>query len=106
MIWLKRILTVVLVLAFHAFESRAAWGDYDPSFGFQGVVGDPVTGHIPQGIVIQPDGKILITGYRTLTVGGKGFFLRRYLANGQLDTSFGTNGAAFGPEIISRGSDH
>ncbi len=102
-----RILTVVLVVTFHALEIKAAWGDYDTSFGFRGVAADPVTGHTPQGIVVQPDGKILVTGSRTLVTGGRGFFLRRYLASGQLDTSFGTNGAASGPEqLLSRGSDH
>jgi uncharacterized delta-60 repeat protein len=52
-------------------------------------------------VALQPDGKILVTGYRTSTTGGERFFLRRYLANGSLDTAFGTNGAAIGPEANS-----
>ncbi|PYT00031.1 MAG: hypothetical protein DMF63_08660 [Acidobacteria bacterium] len=86
--------------------TNAAWGDFDTSFGFQGVTVDPITGYVPLSTAIQPDGKILVTGYRTTSFGRKGFFLRRYLSDGQLDTSFGTNGAALGPETNSFTTDY
>jgi len=91
-LWLAIALTVI----FLPLETKAAWGDFDPTFGSNGTVIDPVTGYIPKSLAIQPDGKILVTGYRILITGGRGrgFFLRRYLSNGQLDASFGKNGAA------------
>lgn len=84
----------------------AAWGDLDTSFGFQGAAIDTVTGYHPRGIAVQPDGKILVTGYRTSALSGERFFLRRYLSNGSLDTAFGTNGAAIGPETNSISTDY
>lgn len=97
---------IIFMMTFQAFETKAAWGDFDTSFGFQGATVDPITGYKPLSVAIQPDGKILVTGYRTTIFGGKGFFLRRYLSDGQLDTTFGTNGAAIGPETHFINSDY
>ncbi len=90
----KLLVVIAFVMIFQAIETKAAWGDYDPSFGFGGVAVDLVTGYVPKDVALQPDGKILVTGYRNSSLGGKSFFLRRYLSNGQTDTSFGNNGAA------------
>ena len=94
------VVAVAFMLLIQIVETKAAWGDFDTSFGFQGVAGDTVTGHHPRSIAIQPDGKILVTGYKDTIFGDSGFFLRRYLSNGQLDTAFGNNGAAIIPGIL------
>lgn len=56
-----------------------------------------------KGMVLQPDGKIVVGGY-TNTGDGLRFAVARFLANGQLDTLFGTGGTAYIPESIIRGS--
>jgi uncharacterized delta-60 repeat protein len=93
-----KLAVIASALSIYSIPTNAAWGSFDTSFGFQGSTIDTVTGHHPQGVALQMDGKILVTGYRTTQVSGDRFFLRRYLSNGQLDTAFGTNGAAIGPE--------
>ncbi len=65
-------------------------GSLDTSFGTNGLVvnsfGDQVFA-----VVLQPDGKILVAG-RSLLMGLFKFGIARYLADGSLDTSFGTDG--------------
>lgn len=97
---------VILATFLLPVQIVADWGDFDSTFGFGGVSVDQVTGHWPKNVVIQSDGKILVTGYRVTGFNGKAFFLRRYLPNGNLDTAFGTNGAATGPESNSFRSDY
>ncbi len=95
--------SILTVLSSSAF---ATWGDYDTTFGFLGAAVDQtVTNHTPLGVAVQPDGKILITGYRIVS-GHKRFFLRRYLSNGQVDTSFGNNGSASWGSIINLVADY
>ena len=100
------VVAVAFSLTVQTVETKAAWGDFDTSFGFQGVTVDTVTGHIPYDTAIQPDGKILVSGYKISILGGKAFFLRRYLSNGQLDTTFGKNGAATNSEAMLRLADY
>ena len=102
--WKYFIAALALLLSLHGLTAYAAWGDLDTSFGFQGAAVDPITGYMPRGILIQPDGKILVAGYRSSVFGGTAFFLRRYLSNGSLDTHFGTQGAAIGPEVNTKKS--
>ncbi|MBN2015298.1 hypothetical protein JW766_00505 [Candidatus Dojkabacteria bacterium] len=45
-------------------------------------------------VEIQTDGKIIVTGYRQIW-NNRQLVVLRYNTNGSLDTSFGTNGAAF-----------
>jgi uncharacterized delta-60 repeat protein len=60
-------------------------GTLDPMFGTGGVVTTGVvTVEVPSGVVVQPDGKILVADGE----------LVRLLPNGQLDSSFGTGGQA------------
>ncbi|MCC2974589.1 hypothetical protein [Massilia sp. IC2-476] len=73
-------------------------GSIDTGFGSGGVVKAHLTdGHdVFAHIAVQPDGKIIAYGTVGATqssagVGGE-LMVMRYLANGQLDTSFGTNG--------------
>ncbi len=100
------LVSLIFTLSFQTFEAKAAWGDFDTSFGFQGVTFETITGYHPRSVAIQTDGKILVTGYRITPFGGKGFFLRRYLSNGNLDTAFGTNGGVIGPETNSINTDY
>lgn len=67
-------------------------GTLDPTFGSNGIVrtsiGYPSVSDSPVAVHILQDGRILIGGQAD----GTDFALARYLANGQLDASFGTNG--------------
>jgi uncharacterized delta-60 repeat protein len=70
-------------------------GSLDTSFGTGGIVttavGSPAdTGYVFD-LALQPDGKILATGY-TRVGSSYVFGLLRYNANGSLDTTFGTGG--------------
>ncbi|HCQ11935.1 hypothetical protein, partial [Flavobacterium sp.] len=68
-------------------------GTFDTSFGTLGKVQTPMIGQsLPYSIAIQTDGKILMGGYVLNGSNGYDFALVRYLSNGTLDTSFGTNG--------------
>ncbi|MBC7901274.1 MAG: hypothetical protein H7070_14610 [Saprospiraceae bacterium] len=94
---------------FAAGESQAAWGDIDPTFGTNGNYTDPTNGLYPGGMSVQPDGKILVTGYYNVSVNltaKKRFFLRRYLADGGLDLSFGNNGVAILTGLIVTNADY
>ncbi len=69
-------------------------GSLDSSFGTGGIVitavGSPADGYAYD-LALQPDGKILATGY-TRVGSTYSFGLVRYNANGSLDTSFGSGG--------------
>ena len=43
-------------------------------------------------MALQTNGEIIVAGYATLPIGGKGFALARYNTNGALDNTFNTNG--------------
>ena len=63
------------------------------SFGTDGKVRTDFAGDedAPEDVVIQPDGKIVVAGYRDFN-GVPGFAVARYLPNGAPDTSFDTDG--------------
>ena len=65
---------------------RTLAGHLDPEFGKGGVVVNPAA-HSGVGLVILPDAKIVTAGS-----GNHRIFLSRYEANGDPDSSFGTNG--------------
>ena len=77
----------------------------DPSFGTGGVVLGPANGSTgtalsaASAVVVQPDGKIVVAGLATpssfsdISVPST-LVVRRYAANGALDTTFGTDGQA------------
>lgn len=102
----KLLLAITLTVMFQPIAARAAWGDFDQTFGFGGTAIDAVTGYVPRSVKIQPDGKVLVAGYRNLIAGGKGFFLRRYLSSGQIDVLFGKNGEATSNQIVFINSDY
>ena len=59
-------------------------GTLDTSFRFDGKITNPLVKEI-QSLLVQPDGKIVIGGYKEII---------RYNANGTIDTSFGNEGVA------------
>jgi uncharacterized delta-60 repeat protein len=70
-------------------------GNLDSTFGNAGKVLTPIANSISFGnqMVIQNDGKIVIAGYSSINIGiSYDFALIRYLNNGTIDSSFGTNG--------------
>jgi len=79
-----------------------ASGSLDAGFGTGGKVFTQVPGAWntwPVALTVQPDGRILVAGNATFattrkgkTTLGRALYLARYLADGRLDTSFGTDG--------------
>ena len=68
-------------------------GTPDTSFGTSGVVVFGNQGTVPIGVVIQPDGKILVGSAAGQNVdGGGGFAIARFNSNGSFDNSFGNGG--------------
>jgi uncharacterized delta-60 repeat protein len=84
----------LLILLFN-IPAWSAAGDLDASFGQNGITLPPgFNGNsYATAIALQPDGKIIAGGTVPTPPGGfPGFGLARYLPNGALDTTFGTNG--------------
>ena len=71
-------------------------GTPDASFGSGGVVTTDIAGGSQQanGVVVQPDGRIVVGGYSGRSTGTFDFALARYNADGTLDAGFGTAGTA------------
>ena len=64
-------------------------GSLDASFGGDGTVVTASSDSRAYGVVVQPDGRIVVAGYA-----GQKFALVRYTVDGNLDTTFGTGGIA------------
>ena len=101
-----KLLLVSIILAGAAINASAAWGDLDTSFGSGGTYQEASTNYIPADVVVQPDGKILVTGCSLASNGKKRFMLRRYLSSGALDTAFGNNGSAVINVLININYDY
>src|SRR6266566_8474684 len=71
-------------------------GQLDASFGNGGVVVTDGGLSAPTSVVVQSDGKILVTASRD---GGGGATRARYNPDGSLDSTFGNNGIADGSII-------
>jgi uncharacterized delta-60 repeat protein len=70
-------------------------GSPDPSFGNGGVIYSSLADSAGSGVVLQPNGKILVCGnasVKTKGVTSDAFLVTRYNANGTLDSSFATRG--------------
>ncbi|MEJ7623012.1 MAG: carboxypeptidase regulatory-like domain-containing protein [Pyrinomonadaceae bacterium] len=100
----------VLLLATLSTFVFAAQGDLDPTFGQGGRVMTNITvpGYqyfypVTESMLVQPDGKILVCGrfWEDGLSFWYGTYIVRYLPDGTLDTSFGTNGkvAVIGPGV-------
>jgi uncharacterized delta-60 repeat protein len=77
----------------------ATAGGLDPSFGSGGLVATDFGGRTPQGIALQPDGKIIVVG------GSPDVALARYNPDGTLDGTFGSGGlvtTVFGFAAVGR----
>lgn len=69
-------------------------GSIDTSFGSNGVVIQPIGNSHDQarGVVVQDDGKLVVAGITNNASTSYDIFVARYLSDGSLDTSFGSNG--------------
>lgn len=87
-----------ILLFFISFTNTLAFaqdGSLDTSFGDGGKVVTNVNGNErANGLIIQPDGKIVVAGYTYSSTFGDDVICIRYNSNGTLDTSFGNNGIA------------
>lgn len=110
--------TLAFFLIFSAAQSYAqAPGSLDFSFGNKGKVITSINTGEDKAMsgILQSDGKLLVAGFTVSSITGKDFLLLRYKSNGDLDSSFGTNGivqsdlqtgsddAAFGIDLQSDG---
>lgn len=89
-----------------ALAQYTSTGNLDPSFGSGGTVTTPL-GADESGydLAVQPDGRIVLAGFRgtDVTSTDNDFVVARYLANGNLDPSFG--GSGNGTNIIDLGAN-
>lgn len=68
-------------------------GAPDPSFGNGGMVAVAFPGaRQPHGLAVQPDGKLVLSGYASNFPNPSGAALARFNADGSLDAGFGTGG--------------
>lgn len=74
-------------------------GELDPTFGTGGRVLTDFAGASETifALAIQPDGKIVAAGTTTVAGSANDFAVARYLPDGTLDPSFGTNGKVITP---------
>ncbi|MBN2612919.1 MAG: T9SS type A sorting domain-containing protein [Bacteroidales bacterium] len=69
-------------------------GSPDLEFGYNGIASDSGMTYVAvKPLLVQPDGKIVISGVAR-SEEGYDLFITRYLKNGNLDKSFGNNGIA------------
>jgi uncharacterized delta-60 repeat protein len=99
----KQLASLVVSLFLAPIVAFAAPGDLDSSFGSSGKVITPIgTAEAnAQSIAVQLDGKIVLGG-NCFDGGHQSFCLARYLSNGLIDLSFGTDGAV----IVPSGGKH
>lgn len=83
-------------------KAMAAPGDLDSNFGNGGTVVMDMTGYDDNanGVVSQPDGKVIVVGYGGSNGGGSSTFIMRFNTNGQLDPTFGTAGKIFPSPLV------
>lgn len=76
-------------------------GNLDASFNGTGVVAanNGNVDHLATGVLLQPDGKIVITG-RAFPQFTLDFMLARFNSNGSLDSSFGVDGYTYTPVAL------
>jgi len=106
------VIATALIIGPASLRSSAAPGDLDPTFGQGGhvltTIADPnYPFFLPQteSMLVQPDGKILVCGrfWEDGISTWYGTFIARYLPDGTLDTSFGTNGKVAVIEVLPGG---
>jgi uncharacterized delta-60 repeat protein len=69
-------------------------GSLDTSFDTDGIQTTPIgsSDDLALSVVMQADGKIVVTGYTTIATNDRDFAIVRYNTNGSLDTNFDTDG--------------
>lgn len=98
-----------LALLLPASTASAADGALDSSFGAGGKVETTLRGHDDTGyaVAVQPDGKIVVAGVSkessNFAVSDYDIALTRYLPDGTLDLSFGSDGTTITP--VAAGDD-
>jgi uncharacterized delta-60 repeat protein len=98
------VVVVGLLLPLHV--GAVGSGDLDTSFGGDGTVltdFESGSSDAAYDLAIQPDGKIVVAGNSYGGFGGPDFALARYLPNGTLDPSFGSDGTVhtdFGSDTL------
>jgi uncharacterized delta-60 repeat protein len=84
-------------------------GVLDSTFGSNGMVSTPIrTAAWTLGVVVQPDGKILVSGTSQLGNEDNDMAVVRYLPDGSLDASFGAGGVVMTDALLpgmSHGTD-
>lgn len=93
-LFLTALFAAVLIFGGQTRTVQGAWGDLDTSFGNSGTFTDTKPNNYANDVLIQPDGKILVTGYSNAANGKWRLMLRRWTASGAIDTTFGNNGTA------------
>lgn len=79
-------------------------GSADTTFGTNGVVQTTIgQSATVAGVVLQPDGKLVVAGTEDSQSGQARFVAFRYLTNGGLDSSFGTAGEFRSDPLAQRG---
>lgn len=80
-------------------------GTLDTTFGQAGRVTQPIGpgSEFITAVAVQPNGRILVTGYGTGNGGNLDFALARYLPDGTLDPTFGNGGTTITP--VGSGDD-
>lgn len=106
-LWIQRSWAGILLTVILTGPSivHAKPGDFDPSFGISGKQSTDLSGDDGvQAISLQPDGKILVTGYKNSNGSGT-LALARYNADGSLDAGFGSGGKLLttNPLMLGRG---
>lgn len=89
----KILLSALLLGAAYGYSQDSG---LDLTFGVDGKVLTTINNTVQKayGMVLQPDGKIVVAGYTYSETFGNDFVCIRYNNNGSLDTSFGNNGIA------------
>lgn len=72
-----------------AFLKYQSDGQLDSSFGTNGILNSPIANWVNYNIQTQTDGKIVCAGF---IIGSNSLLVSRLLSDGNIDTSFGTNG--------------
>ena len=95
---MRIIFTFILLTHLFQYVQAQNPGDLDSTFGINGKVSTVVgTGTglffaIPNTVLMQPDGKILVSGFGDNFVTNADFAVVRYNTDGSLDSAFGTAG--------------
>ena len=89
------LLFTLVFFVFTSFISSQSPGDLDTTFGIGGIVKTDIVGYIDAAydVAIQSDGKIILAGYSIVSSATpREITLVRYMSDGSLDNTFGTNG--------------